>query len=610
MTAPVTSSQAPAYTKVRNAAQASGLAKKIFGSGNGGMTTLQITSSMRTAFALVGITLPKGANITLDMAQMILAGGVFVNDVETGASIASCASPAAIAVSATVDLLSQIGWLDPQYADFASLGINLTLAITSYGTNVIADIGTIIALIKVTGDLKRDFGGDAKKAKKAAADSLISGIHAIFDPEIAYASTQIALYNAGQLNPFDLIANVALNAPDEFADFFPSLKTYFPTWGVMTLTSTGTSKGWTSSKTDVESITFVRLLTTKQQIENILIKKYLINPMQQYAKDQISDTCISLKALSVLSMLLSTATGQAVAIGFDFDIVSACVMLGVTPSILGDDWLFEGGLSHEAAFNGTTFDPDSMLPYTPVTLQEAGTVNSTGGLVINGVAQLSDADKKVIDYRNKLKAFQFAMYQADKLGNMDALAQNPEGAALLKEWATIDITPTWDDTSREPLGMSPKTGAIPISFQPWFDYDVAQTVGRKPPPEPVQPANLVGSRLNTAHVDIKYDNVQQYIDYVKQYYTIDLSNYWKSLQTLQVMRSSNLFKDDPEEFDVWGDLDAIQDLFKKVYTFVLAKNMNRTAENNVATYLGTTSDKLGVRLDSKGNKVYFIKAGA
>lgn len=609
-TSAVASNQ-PAYSKVRSGAQASGFAKKIFSAGNSKYSTAQgalsVTQGMRTAFALAGITLPKGAVITLDMAQMILAGGVFVDDVQKGASIAQCATPATIAVSGAVDLLSQVGLLDKQWADFASLGINAALAISSYGTDVLADIGTVLALIKVVGDLKTDFGGSAKAAKADAVSNLVAYVHSIFDPEIAYAASQISLYNQGQLNPFDLIANIALNSPDEFKDFFPDLASYFPNWANELITSTTVNSGLFSSKTDVEKFTFIRLITTKQQVENVLIKKYIVDPMQQYAKDQISSTCISLKALSVLSMLLATATGQAVQIGFDFNVVTACIMLGVTPSILGDDWVFEGGKSHLEVFGDADFDPNSMLPYTPLTLPEAGNTLSIGGLVINGKPQISAADQKILNYRNNLKNFQYAMYSADKNGDMDSLAQNPEGMALLKEWATIQITPTWDSTSREPLGMQAKPGVMPISVQPWFDYAFAQTVGR-PPPQPVQPTNLVGTRIQNDPT-IKVGDVNQYIDYVQKNYTIDLSNYWKSLQVLNTMKASNLFKDDPQEFDVWGDLQEIQDLFKSVYSFVLAKNINIAAQNNVASYIGTTSDKLGSRLDSAGNKVFFTKAG-
>lgn len=595
-----------ALVKVRSAAKVSGLAKKVFSPGVTAFTAAQITADFRLAFQTAGIDLPLSVLIPLDAGQMILAGGVFVSDLNQGKTILQSASPLAMSISGLTNLLSDLGILDPQFADFAALGSNGLIAIASGGANVLADIGCVLSLVAVVGDLGSDFGGSYAAAKSSAFKALNTGIKAYLNPQIAYATSQVVAFQKGQLNPFDLISNVALNSPALFKNFFPDLATYFPNWISETITGYGESSGMFSSQDDAERKSFIALATTKKQIETVLIQKYVTTPMQEFIKDQISSKCISLKALSVIGMIMATATGEAPVIGFDFDIISVCAGLGLTPSILGDDWVFEGGASHEDVFQGDNFDPNSMLPYAPLTLKPAVTGASTGGLVINGKTQLTAADKANLDYAAALKEFQYQLYLADKNGDVEGLCKNNEAVALMKNWAVIDITPTWGPLSQEPIGMALKAGCIPISLQPWFEYAAAQYVGRAPPGQSLIKTN--GRAANTQFFKKNF-NPQQYIDYVQKYYLIDLSNYWKCLQCLSTMRKSKILKDDALALSVWGDLDEIQALFKKVYAFVIAKNLNKNAQKNVASYIGTTPDKLAARLDTAGNKVFYQKAG-
>lgn len=588
--------QVTALQNVRAGAKTSGLAKKVFSQGADAMTTAELTQNIRGLLLASGIQVPQTALIGLDGAQMILAGGVFVDDIAAGATIFQAANPLALTISGTVSLLADVGLLDPQFADFASLGVNAVMAIASGGANILADIGAVIALINVTKDLGHDFFGNSDAAKAGAMSALHSAVHNIMSPEVSNAVNQIADFNRGTQNPFDMIGAIALDSPDLFANFFPDLAVMFPTWMTVTVTATTTSIGWFSDKSDTEISTFKRLITNKEQVESVLINKYLAAPMQDYFRDAMPSRNISLKSLSILSMILSSTPGGDVLMDLNFDIIAAMRSLGITPAILGDDWLFKGGFSHTKNF-GADFDPDSELPYTPLTLRPANVVvGSSSGVVINGLETESAEQKADRDYAKNLKEFQYNMMLSDQLGDIDTLCNNPEGLALLKEWAKITVIPTWNANSLEPQGFYLKPQSVPISKQPWFDLRTA-----------VELLPLYKESLIT-HPNSPYDlESDQYYKYVKQNYSIDVSDYWKCLSVLKVMEKANLFQDKENILSLYGDPDGIQDGFKKVYTFILAKNMNLIARNNVADYLGIEFNSLRSRQSSQGTLYFYEK---
>jgi hypothetical protein len=592
MTTQATTLPAPTQTglqALRGTAQAKSLGKALFSPGaSSAMNDAQIASAIHGLIRLSGLPVPESVNISLDGAQMLLAGGVFVTDLNTGATLAQCASPLALTIGGLTSLMSDLGILDDQFADFASLAVNGILAISSGGVNILADIGAVIALIQCIGDAVKDLFGDHDAAVAQAKQALGQAVHAFIDPQIAYGAQQISLYNQGRLNVFDLIGNIALNAPYVFPNYFPGLACYFPSQ-IITISVTRTSDGLFGSSSDTESYSFKELVISRIAIQDVLIQQYLIQPMQGF-EAQHGTNCISLRALSVLALILQLGGRSDFVIGYDFDVLTALRSLGITPGILGDTWLFQG-LSDSRAQNGIDetpqFDPDSMLPYLPRTLPAAMVPPNQpeyAQITYNGEPAQPQMTAQV-KYAQNLKAFQQDLIIADQGGFIDDLYANPEARAMMQDWAKIWVKPSWadDGSTQEPLNLLLKQGSTPISQQPWFVFDGPAT-------------------HYTKQVD----------QYIRSNYVIDLSDYWKCLSTLNTMLKANLFADPSSQARLYamGAVDNIDALYKSAHLFFLAKNINLIAQNNVAGYIGAPNgSSLQKAYDTLGNPTYTVKQG-
>lgn len=578
-------------SKIRLLAAQRGFAKTIFSQGADGLSAYQITMEFRLLLNTVGIVLPTEALVTLDAAQLILAGGTAIEAIEKGASIAQAASPIGASVSAAIALLADLGiggTAMTYIGDFSTESVNVMLVISSSGANVLADIGAVLGLIKCVGDFGVIFGGSHDAAVIQAKKSLSDAVNGIIQPQYQFAVSQMLLFQAGNLNPFDMIGNIALNSPTVFKNFFPGIATHFPSWVNTTISVTSTSSGIFSSSSDTENYTFEQLVTTKRQVQTVLVKEFLTDPMSGFIKDRYPSTQISLKALSALIMILTSADGSSPLIGFDFDILGAMIGLGLTPHFLGEDWLFQGQSNSDQG--QAQFDNDAMLPYIPRTLKMPRRPGDSA-IVVNGKPTLSKSDQDNLTYWNKLRKLQHAFIRADQTGDIVALMSNSESLAMLKSWATIDIMPTWPGdidpynltranyARMEPLNLILKPGSTPITSKTWFDPCIAATVD-------------VSNRT--------------YFDYFRQNYLIDLSDYWKALSTLNALKKANLFAD-PAGVSLlsgYSDSEAIQKCFSVAYNYYIAKSINLLARQNVSKYTGIASNKLQARLTSSGSLVF------
>ena len=257
----------------------------------------------------------------------------------------------------------------------------------------------------------------------------------------------------------------------------------------------------------------------------------------------------SLALLSVIAMMMTTVTGRSPVIDFDFDVIEAITYLGLTPFQLGDGWVFEGKQSRD----NSPFDPHFNLPYIPETLPKPERPGAPA-LVVNGVPNYSQAEKKKYDYFNGLAKLQYIFYLADRKSDVNTLLANPESREILKNWGTISVLPSWPHMTEktrvwemEPTNLKLKAGRIPITSQDWFDPKYA--------------------------VSGQADNDQNYNKYIRENYSVDLSDYWKCLQTLQTIEKANLFSDPQNKkmLTSFGDIDAITSLFQDTYNFVIYK---------------------------------------
>lgn len=553
-----------AITAFKTAATQSGFLKKLFSQGIDGVPPASLITEFRTLLKIAGVTLPEGVAVPLDVMQMILAGGAIVNDIQLGATALEVVGDVSNVASGVANLLADLGVggdAMKQLADFASLGTSLVLAIGSYGGNVFADIGVVISTIAVVGDLKRDFFGNhdsaVADAKSKLAQALQNAAQAFAAPQVQYASGQVQAFHNGTINYFDLVGNIALKSPIELPQFFPQLACYFPTWQTITIsaTATGESGGLFGNQTDTESASyqFQELLATKAQVEAVLFNYFIGAPAQAFKSFFNVSQGASLEALSIISMILSGGASGAISLTSDFDILGACQVLGVTPGILGDDWLFKGLDKNE--LNSPVWA--QVLPYPPLTISYVPFAGS--GVSVNGVPYLTPTEQKAQDDKNSLVQFQLYLQHLDSIGDIDSLMKIPEAVALLKKWATF--------TPDKVLGQGQN---------PFLAFD--STLG--PPINPI-PAGAA----------------------------LDISDYWKCLSVTKQMEASNLFSDKASILADFGSIDELTARMKAVQAWVVAKILNKGAQAGIASAFGTSPDNLGSRITKNGTKVFYKKRG-
>lgn len=619
-----TTAQPSTRTIVVKAAQTSGLFKKLFTQGANGISPAQITMEMSQILKLAGIQLPEGVSIGLSSAQVILAGGAVANDFANGVKTLQCVGDIGIGVAGISQILVTLGVIDGTAADFISLGTNLALVLASGGANVLADIGAVISLIQCAVDLGPALFGSDSDAKAAAESALRNAINNQVSPQISDLSNLAHLYATKQLNLFDFIGQVALNDPTQFATAFPGLAILFPTWFQENFSFTSTSSGLFSSCTQTETETIYQLITTKSQVQDVLVQKYLTAPMQDFEFFETIAPIISLSAISVLGLILQSANPGDITMGFNFNVIGAMRALGITPSILGDDWLFKGLQRNENDLEGW----ESTLPYQPITLPMVQPAVSS--MQINDQTFFTDSQIEQNKQAAELIALQKLMQTYDDNGDIESLLQIPEAVAMLTRWANFSILkPTFYTLEMYNADVAEYNNQTATLIQEINSLvgnqnnamtlkqlrgELANVRAPNVPVGEVTNMKLVGQSITTQpwfsqamSTDPATSDGSRFWNYVYQNYTIDLSDYWRILQTLQCMQASNLFQDDTAIQEFKGSIDTITTLYNQAYSFVLAKNLNLKARAQIAQGLGIPPDKLRARYDSQGNLIFYQK---
>lgn len=553
---------AQTLAQIRAAAVQSGFFKKIFTGGNA-FTTAELTMELRQVLQLAGVKLPTEALVTLDSIQIVLAGGAFISDASSGVGFlaatgqgASLLADGAVGLAGVSQLLTDIGLLDHTTSDVIGLGVNAALVITSGGANILADIGLVVSLFSCTVDLITSASGNQQASQALASQAMLAGLRSYINqtiqPQYNYAATQLAAYKNGTANYFDVIGNIALQSPYAFKSFFPGLAVYFPTWmtEVVSVTGFGVTSGWLDSDVETRTVSqkFTKLVATKQQVESTLFNVALAKPLQAFESYFSISEGISLPAVTTLIMLLSmTARGALTGIGTNLNVLGSCIRLGITPTVLGDDWVFKGFLKNETVPSNWK----ETLPYQPLTEPyiPAPTISNT---IINGRPATSPTSQAQQDAHDALIQRQLLMQSLDEAGDMESLIQIPEAYARLVQWASLK-----QSTS--------------------FGQSAAETA-------------ILNSVAAVGAVTPK---------------TLDFSDYWKALGVAKTMQEANLFADEVNLILDFGNYDAILEGVNRAYTFVLLKALNKLAKLNISRGTGITVNRLQSRTDTQGLTTYY-----
>lgn len=611
---------------IQQAAQTTGLARKVFTQGNSGVSGGQLVMEFQQVLKLAGINLTVPETVTLGTVQIALAGGAIANDFETGVATLQCVGDIGIGVAGVSEILSALGIIDTTVADFIGLATDLALVFASGGANVLADIGAVFQTIKCAIDVGPALFGSSAQAKADATRQLQAIVTSETAPQIQNTALLLKEYALGSVNLFDMIGEIALNDPTQFATAFPGLAIVFPSWFAENYSQTVTSSGWFSSKTDTETETIYKLITTRTQVQDVLVETYLTKPMQDFESFETIAPIISLQAASVLSLILSSGSGGDVTMGFNFNVVGTMIALGVTPSILGDDWLFKGLQRNEKDLANW----QDFLPYPPLTLPYVQKVNA--GVQVNGVDSFTADEAAQNASAQSLINLQLLMQKLDDNGDIESLMKIPEAVTMLSRYGNFAISPTFytadqlyqdmqtyqtelNTLTQEYNGTLGNSNDAQTASQ--LKNEIAALVKPNVPVGEILNMKLTGTSITTQSwyylgisTDPKTADGAAFWNYVYLNYAIDLSDYWRVLQTLQKMQASELMQGDTQVAEFQGSIDTLTETYNSAYGFTIAKNLNIRARASIAQTLGIPVDKLTARYDSAGNLVFYQKGSS
>ena len=627
--APASSTPAP-IDVIRSAAVNSGFYSKIFTQGANGISSTQLVMELRQLLKLAGITLPEGVAVSLDTLQILLAGGQLASDLATNAATLACVGDISEGVAGLGLLLVDLGMGQPmsQVVDWATLVANAVMIVTSLGGNVLADVGFVISAINCVNDLGPDLFGSNTDAANYAQNNLMGKLQSYITPQIDSASALCLQYHQGKIDLFDLIGGVALTAPTQFAGLFPGLATFFPSWTIETVTGFGFSGGLLSNSTATTAADFYKLVTTKAQVQAVLINQYITIPMTPFESFNTVAPVISMKAISALALLLSSGTVGDTAISFDFNVIGAMRGLGLTPYWLGDDWLFKGLQRNETDIS----DWDTHLPYPPLTLPYVQAANS--GIVSNGATLVTPSEAIQNQQAAELASLQKLMQYYDQIGDIESLLQIPEAVAMLKRWANLHVDPTfytltqyqldWAAYNAQVEELTAEIGQVNVLAQTQavnnstllqLKKELADLVSPKIVVGEITNMKLTGASITTQSwyspgmsTDPATPAGMQFWTFVNANYALDFSDYWKCLNVLDTMEKSNLFADKENVLDKFGSIDAISAQFNTTYQYMTAKQLNLLARKQLAQNLGIPLNQLATRTDSNNNLIFYQKA--
>jgi hypothetical protein len=337
---------------------------------------------------------------------------------------------------------------------------------------------------------------------------------------------------------------------------------------------------------------------------------------------------ISIEALSVLALIMSTGTSGDCKVPFNFDILSYMNLLSITPSVLGDDWLFKGLQRNE----NDIADWASHLPYQPLTMPMVQPVSSSG-IEVNDEPYFTPAQIAQNAQAAQLVALQTQMQALDEAGDIDSLMQIPEAVAMLKQWASFHVDPifyTVADFQDDQLAYTQKLSMLQSQLaqvtasgnDPTLETtqtatiqkEIADLVAPSTPVGEITNMKLTGQSITTQSwyspsmsTDPASPDGQTFWNYVYQNYTLDFSDYWKCLNVLKTMQASDLFSDMENVLDKFGSITTIETRFQPAYAFVLQKQLNLNARKILAANLGIPYSQLGSRYDSQGNIIFYQK---
>lgn len=588
MTTPVPSN--PAFRKTTAATK---LGKALFTKNSASkITPAQITNLLRTA----GINVPPSVVITADVAQLIMAGGMIISNIDKAASLRAYGSPTSLAIQASVELLTVCGLVDPKspMIQILKYGAETSAVISSAGTNVAADIsfaldsyqqiskstrGKLLGALETSSPLglvgasvdEFIFGGNRLKdltanlqvtADEQAKLKVLSTFQNAQNAQVTKAGAALLKYQTGQSSVFQYMGTVAEQSPLVFYNYFPELKVFLPPHFIklsvtdrLQYNQSGGMFNLATKSYDIRggySQTFdTSAQYSRDEIIDAIVDYFLsngqiynqINSLQQAGFNIVSkdnyypENRISMGDLAALSLF----PPYFEKIDSTLNIAQALKNIGLTPYDMGYQFIED---------MKTNYD---IFPELKNIVAQTPTITFNG---IDYFTSTQSAIKKGLDSKQML-VDQLTAW--DQSGDIQNMAANATGQAMLKKWGD-----SW--------------GAMVTEFQK---------------PESVTPAALWQDQMNAARNIKNFLSISSVGELMKNDVYINSTSKSKNYinERLQYMT---------------GLTQSIDDRFRELQFLSVGRILNRGALGNIAAFFGKTSDKIKITPLNSGSLTYVI----
>lgn len=449
-------------TQVRTSAAGVKLGRQLFTQGVSGLDPVSVTNTLRSILSASGYQIPKDVIIPLDVAQVVMAGGTFVSALDTAKDIKSVCVPGAGALKASTLLLTDLGVLGQDASQILTLGADAAMVIASAGLDVLADISL---LFDVLADLNP--AAFSEKVKAAALSDYNDAVKYIVNPQKIKAASIIANYSKGNINVFEAMGEIAQTAPATFFNYFPDLGNYIPSF-MQEVSIHKEETSWWGDHSAYDVRGFIRNVTNNQElVEDGILEKYLINPMQVFYKQNLNGRSLSVDAMACLAMMTQNTKQPLSKISKSWSAIPYIWKYKVTPFILGDEQVFEGIFT-------SRLPNKNNIPYDNDFIQVPKVLTQEGGITVNGVQQYTKEQLSVMATREELILCEKRMMALDQNGDIETLSTIPIARQMLKQWAspTMDliISDYWQGLSiSQQIKAAPYFKAGPVDVAK-YDY--------------------------------------------------------------------------------------------------------------------------------------------
>lgn len=399
-------------------------AKLLFTRGNSALTPKMI----RAAFKEMGLDIPESVEVTIDVAQLIVAGGAVADAVKAYEGIddlRSIARTSASTLEIAQRLAGRLGWIDSgsQEAEMMRTATNVALIIASGGLDVKSWMS--LALDVTSMEMRNN-----ANAKRLAQQGMIELYRSIVTPQARAASEVIGDYQSGKMSVYGFVAKMAIAAPDLWPQFFPQFGDWAPIYKRW-IRSEGSSTTWYGSTSKEIATHSWRSFVAGGGLESARrwVFFYLVEPTLYpfwLANRAYGESKANLFYMAILSTLSNT---KFLSVGIDHS--QALDQAALTPGDFGDPMISEA-LSRLS---------------DPFKTQSAAIVES-------GRRKLVTVDQtKAFDWVNRE-----AIIGLDQVGRIDAIRKSETVRRVLKEKFTypaiaIDQAQgVWNETTVKQYG--------------------------------------------------------------------------------------------------------------------------------------------------------------